>query len=168
MSGFGYCSQSKGFWDRDFLLGTVSICDPRKAPTKFYPNPQFPSVFLALVFFWGESGPLLWLRRFEPQKWTTLSRIQKMRKMENALRAKAFEIETSCLVQCLYVNQRRPPPSFIQIRSFLLSFWHLCFFEVRVVHFCGSGGLSHKSGPHLAEFRKWEKWRMLSEPRHLR
>ena len=47
--------------------------------------------------------------------------------LDIALRARAFEIEVFCLVQFLFVNQRRPPPSFIQIRSFLLSFWHLFF-----------------------------------------
>ena len=46
-----------------------------------------------------------------------------------ALRAEAFEIEVSCLVEFLFVKQRRPPPSFIQIRSFLLSFWHSPFFS---------------------------------------
>ena len=51
MSGFWCCSQGRGFWDRGFLLGRVSICKAKKAPTKFHPNPQFPSVFLAFSIF---------------------------------------------------------------------------------------------------------------------
>ena len=38
-------------YERDFLLGTVSIWVPKKAPTKFHPNPHLPSVFLGLALF---------------------------------------------------------------------------------------------------------------------
>ena len=35
----------------------------------------------------------------------------------------------------------------------ILSFWHLSFFsELAVVHFCCSGALSSKSGPHMCGF----------------
>ena len=60
-----------------------------------------------------------------------------MRKMENALRARVFEIETSCLVQCCFMNQRRSPPSFSKIRTFFI------FLILRIFL-----SLSHKSGPH--------------------
>ena len=37
-------------YERDFLLGTVSIWVLKKALTKFYTNPHIASVFLAKTF----------------------------------------------------------------------------------------------------------------------
>lgn len=34
------CSQRQGFWDIDFLLGTVFFYEPKKVPTKLYQNPH--------------------------------------------------------------------------------------------------------------------------------
>ena len=56
-----------------------------------------------------------------------LLRMSFLRKIENALRARAFKLKGSCLVQFLFGYQRRRLPSFIQILTFLLSFWDLRF-----------------------------------------
>ena len=46
-------------FERDFLLGTVSIWVLKKALTKFYTNPHVASVFLAKTsFFYGRSQTL--------------------------------------------------------------------------------------------------------------
>ena len=149
MSGFWCCSQGRGFWDRGFLLGRVSICKAKKAPTKFHPNPQFPSVFLAFSIFlilWiflslsHKSGPHYEKNETCPdfaQTWWGPSL--------GYYKTKLFQAGS------LYL--KNPGSEIILQFSPFLHFSNLHFsilwIVLSVVHFCSSNLLSYKSGPLL-------------------
>ena len=114
MEKTGEWSQSQGFWDRDFLLGTVLFYELKKVPTKFKQNPD---IFHFSQFLWDlRNGDL---------------RNGEMEKNGECSQSQGFGDRDLLLGTVLLYEPKKVPTKFEQNPD-------MFHFSHSVVHFCGS------------------------------